>query len=306
MPSVEPMAYSDLPMAQRIQKHLEKYLHVPSLYVDPEIPKEKLNNTRKSCNLSQAKRILGLVDIALYESTKNCLVFTVDGVYYHNECGGRIQRGAISYREFTERRFLLTTNNEISLDHGETLTLTESEADAYQVWEILESIRLGLLPSGTGEAAASDAEESTRGTLEDDIMDVLRLYHPQDSFYVYPKIPHKKLANARYACGIPQAEGVMGLIDCTVFGSAKNGLVFGTENAHYANVWTGKSRQGKIPYHDFPNRSFTMLGSSEISLDRGDTLVVSGSSMKKEVIIDLLRAIARRVHWRSQGRKQSL
>jgi hypothetical protein len=59
--------------------------------------------------------------------------------------------------------------------------------------------------------------------------------------YIREKIPEEKARNALASCKIPWGERLLVLINCTVFGSAKNCLLF-TPLAIYAhNDWTGKS-----------------------------------------------------------------
>ena len=71
--------------------------------------------------------------------------------------------------------------------------------------------------------------------------------------------------------------------------------MFGNRGIYYNNDWTGKSRRGAVGYRALAKRSFSPLGTYEISLDQGDTLVVSGSTMGREMIIELLRTLARRL-----------
>ncbi|MEO8700100.1 MAG: hypothetical protein ABI867_08655 [Kofleriaceae bacterium] len=51
------------------------------------------------------------------------------------------------------------------------------------------------------------------------------------------QISAKKLANARAACRIPDSDTVIGLIDCTVFGSAKHAVVF-AGRIYICDRWT--------------------------------------------------------------------
>lgn len=61
---------------------------------------------------------------------------------------------------------------------------------------------------------------------EDDILTVLRGFLPDKRIHVTPEIPDPALQNARTCCSIPASEPVLGLVDCTVFRSAKECVVF--------------------------------------------------------------------------------
>ena len=124
------------------------------------------------------------------------------------------------------------------------------------------------------------------------ILAALRSFLPQNDLYVAPDIPQKKLANAWAACSIPPDERVLGLVNCTVLGSAKNALVFGNRAAYFHNDWTTSPRQGVVAYKEFPSRVFGNAGVTEVSLGGNDKLNVAGSSCSKETVIALLRAVA--------------
>jgi hypothetical protein len=54
-----------------------------------------------------------------------------------------------------------------------------------------------------------------------------------DELFIAPDIPPKKLANAVKKCAVPDDEEVVGLVDLTVFGSAKDAFVFGSRRLHH-------------------------------------------------------------------------
>ena len=302
MNTVNKMGNPDLRLVRRIEKHLVEFRHQTMLHVSPSINQKLLARAIKTFNLSKSKQIIALLEInyapqklktekisffkklfqTFFKKPINCVLFTQDVIYYRNQSINVNEYGAISYDEFPRRKFIFNPEKGLDLDFGDSLTLSESQTDAYLLWEILESIRLGLEDKHRVPAEI---------TLATEILSVLSIYHPNTDFYLHPNIPEKKLANA------PGDKQVLGMIDCTLSGSAKQGLIFGPEYIYYKNDWTGASPDGKITYQDFSDRSFTMLRSSEISLDHGDSLVVSGCSMNSAAIIQLLNALAKRVHW---------
>ena len=93
---------------------------------------------------------------------------------------------------------------------------------------------------------------------------------------------------------MPAGEELLGLIDCTVLGSAKNALLFGRRAAYYHNGWTGKTPgAGVVPYEAFPSRQFGLEGTWEVSLGNNQFVDTSGCSVPREIIIEILREIQR-------------
>jgi len=146
-------------------------------------------------------------------------------------------------------------------------------------------------PAGPIPVAPPLAADPAR---DERVVAALRSFLPQNDLYVAPDIPPKKVANARAACGIPADERVLGLVNCTVFGSAKNALVFGSRAAYFHNEWSESCRQGAIPYPEFASRTFSDGGARNVNLGSGNqALDVSGSSCSKAQVIAILHAVGR-------------
>ena len=58
-----------------------------------------------------------------------------------------------------------------------------------------------------------------------------------DELFVAPDIPPKKLANAVAKCAVPDDDEVVGLVDLTVFGSAKDAFVLGAQPVVLPLLW---------------------------------------------------------------------
>ena len=74
---------------------------------------------------------------------------------------------------------------------------------------------------------------------------------------VAPEIPEKKLVNGVQRFGVPEEEVVLALIDTTVFGSAKDGLIFGAHGVYFRNIG---GEIHNVSYEDFPACSFAVEG----------------------------------------------
>lgn len=152
--------------------------------------------------------------------------------------------------------------------------------------------------SGDQTAAPIDATSllpaEVRGLpLDQSIVQLLAMYLPQSDLFVTPNIPPKKLANAVRTCRVPFTQRILGLMDCTVFGSGKNCLLFGCDGVYYHNDWSGKSSGcGMIPYAQFPARRFGDGGPHEVSLGRKQYVNIAGCSVSKDTVVELLDTIS--------------
>ncbi len=79
-----------------------------------------------------------------------------------------------------------------------------------------------------------------------------------------PEIPDDKLQNAKWAYGVPNNADALGLIDCTVFGSAKNGLLITSKGIYGSNSW-GSTQPG--PFHVPFGSLGPILGPAHSSMD---------------------------------------
>lgn len=127
--------------------------------------------------------------------------------------------------------------------------------------------------------------------LEEGILSILRDFSPQEDFFVSSEIPTRKLTNACASCNIPRNERVLGLIDCTVFGSAKDALIFGAKGIYYRHI-NCTPTIGNLPYVDFPHCNFKIVGDSRgILLTPQLIFSLAGSNVSEHRVIDMLNAI---------------
>ena len=116
---------------------------------------------------------------------------------------------------------------------------------------------------------------------------------PQADLFVRASIPAHKLANARVTCNVPAGEVILGLIDCTVFGSAKDALLFGAQGIYYRNIMVSTATTaivGKLLYREFPNCQFK-LDEKEIVLTPQKRCSLSGSEVPVLKACQILIAI---------------
>jgi tetratricopeptide (TPR) repeat protein len=131
-------------------------------------------------------------------------------------------------------------------------------------------------------------------TLPDRIMQVLQGY-AADGIYLAPNIPLKKLENACAAAAVPGDEVIRALIDCTIFGSASDCLVFGSRGFYYHNMGGNQPDPGYVGYDEFPQIRFSTAWLNCITLGGDRYCNKAGSNMSRDKIIEMLTNIRQAV-----------
>lgn len=126
-----------------------------------------------------------------------------------------------------------------------------------------------------------ERHERIRGALEP--------YRGRGSLYVEPTIPATKLANARVAARVPETERVLALIDCTVFGSARNCVVFGEHALYVHNGSTVERAHRGAHRFDYVALASVVLGKHGTEVRwSGGAIELSGSGLSAEEMLALL------------------
>ena len=110
---------------------------------------------------------------------------------------------------------------------------------------------------------------------------------------VAPEIQQKKVFNAISKNSYSGTDPIIGLIDCTVFGSAKENIMF-TTSGIYWNHASSIPNSGSLAYASFGTCFFKSAGifaPFSISTGMGQTINTNGSSVTKKDLIQLLSNI---------------
>jgi hypothetical protein len=117
------------------------------------------------------------------------------------------------------------------------------------------------------------------------------------SLYLAGSIPEKKLANARATTAADPSEDIVALLDCTVFGSAKDAVLFGSRNIYYFSSVAASDKPGRLAYHELTGCHFTVDGFT-VNLggptQRPDCNL-AGSGVSSDEFIAVLCALQKRV-----------
>ena len=120
-----------------------------------------------------------------------------------------------------------------------------------------------------------------------EILTFLQTYS-SDSYHLQGRIPNRKLNNIYKHFPIDQFEDILATVDGTVFGSHKNGLVFGGRGIYANNDLTGGNFSGFMSYADFAQVQLRTESNSIFFGDRGFQFCFAGSMMKGKKLMPLL------------------
>lgn len=128
--------------------------------------------------------------------------------------------------------------------------------------------------------------------IEEQLLAVINTYD-SDDYYKYGNIPPKKLQAALQNYPVDQSDTPLALVDTTVFGSAKTGMVIGLKGVYFKNNWITKTAKNFLSWKELSDSFSTISNGSMgcILLMPGCEIDMSGSSMKKELLINLLNQI---------------
>jgi len=115
---------------------------------------------------------------------------------------------------------------------------------------------------------------------------VVREFRLASGILVAPGIPEKKIRNAISKNGYTGSDPIIGLIDCTVFGSAREHVMFTTTGLYWNHVTSGQ-----LSYTDLLNttiKSGGVFAPFSVVTGLGHTISISGSKVSRKVFLNLL------------------
>jgi len=135
-------------------------------YVAPDIPDGKLAGAQSGCGIEDDEEIFAIVDCTVFASAKNCIAFTPELVYYHNDWSGEASGpGSVEYGEFAEADLYVKHGYHVHLGTGEDGTEHLVEVSGCSVSpEDLVSILYLLQCALNGDDADLDALTNLQGT----------------------------------------------------------------------------------------------------------------------------------------------
>ncbi len=133
-------------MADRIKEILAKHgKDISELYLADNIPTNKMNNAKNKCEITEDETIIGILDLTLLGSAKNCFVFGSTGIYFHNSIFSK-NRGTyyFSYDSLKNCNFELEGKYEIKFDNNHHLNVdiySMCKKKSMKIVDILNNIK---------------------------------------------------------------------------------------------------------------------------------------------------------------------
>jgi hypothetical protein len=260
-----------------------------AIYVHPNIPEKKLSNARTSCMIPASEQAMALIDCTVFGSASDSIVFGGSGLYYHHSGGNVPDPGHIPYSEFPEIHFATAWLNCVTLGNDRYCNKAGASIGRDKLIELLNAVKDLVGPP------IPRAVPVVHSPLAERLLDILRPYSGVSGFYVSPTIPPKKVTNAMKGCCVPGDEKVLALIDCTVFGSASDALVFGSRGLYYHNIGGNVPDPGAVSYSEFPELTFDTAWVNCVTLGRDRYCNKSGANFSRDKLIDIFNAIRKAV-----------
>lgn len=268
---------------------LDNYVDVfaGAMAVSPKIPAKVAAKTRKDCAIPAHDIVLGRFG-DLERSEEGYLAFGLLGMYFSDGAEHAPDGHHVPYRSlpamgddpFELQESFREQKGDVefaypwhdgpqSQDNAIVELLWDLRMDAEEYADELSDAERGIVAAedsaGTLEtvvgglvAADSKARAQSRRRWVEALTKLLgKLASDMYGLLVDPDIPEKKQRNAWERYEIPASEKPLGLIDTTLMGSAKEGLVFGIHGVYLHNPG-GNTSPGAhfVSYDDFPSTDF--------------------------------------------------
>lgn len=132
----------DVPLYDAIIYALRRFLPTSGLHVWPDIPQNKLKRATESCKLSANMTALGLLDCTTFGSAQNAVIFTVQGLYYHNSSVANAPGpGFIAYAQIPELIESDGSAGEVDFGKGQRIETSGSSVDTATIIEMLNAVK---------------------------------------------------------------------------------------------------------------------------------------------------------------------
>ena len=214
----------------------------PKFYLKEKIPPKKLQNARAAyLNAEKEKGVFALLDTTMFGSGKCGLAVSEWGFAWRNDNGPASPVSAYTWRDFAKNELcpsLEKGSENIRFDKDAIYANLGSDVDVKKVLEVLigfwrysQQADFNKWPSDVVDERRKVRDENDPQTQKNIVESVMAL--KQDGIFAGANIPTKKKMNAFVAMRVEEPiESISVLVDATVFGSAKEGLVL-TDSALY-------------------------------------------------------------------------
>ncbi len=123
--------------------------------------------------------------------------------------------------------------------------------------------------------------------IRKDILKIAARYSDEYHFYYGDSIPSKKMSNARHALKCTPDEQVYILIDNSILGNAKKGMIICDSGIYWKNMFATKTIKNHLGWEAFSKADIKAHGKEAIQFEEGALYLCSGA-LNQDQILDLL------------------
>lgn len=123
--------------------------------------------------------------------------------------------------------------------------------------------------------------------MEKDILKIAARYAKEYHFYFGDSIPFEKMNNARQTMQFARDAKVYILIDNSILGNAKKGMVICDSGIYWKNMFATKTVKNHLGWEEFSNAQIETHGKETIQFEKGVLYLCSGA-LAQDQILDLL------------------
>jgi len=272
-------------LREAVLTHCRKY-NSNGYYLTPSIPPSKLENARAAYQIPASSTMLALIDCTVFGSAKEGISVCDDGLYWRS---GSSSPSQISWNDFSQAQISNKGLWEVSLAPFGQMSLAGSGCG--RAWA---SGFLGELQTVVRRHVIRHNDlktEAPRFPPGEPTWDFLRSFcrgYTARDYYAWNAVPPDKLANARQSYHVPDEDDVAALLNCTVFGSAKDGLAVCTSGLY----WHNQTEPAKhLPWPKFSKVEIRTRGFFQIELGPDHIFNVAGSGFGRKWALEFLKEL---------------
>jgi hypothetical protein len=220
-------------------------------WVGATIPPNRLANARASWRQPPEGDVIAFADATLLGSGKDGLAVTSEGLVWDSGSHS-VPRCSYGWHELAGVPVRLC-GKLIQIGNGALFMGASAMDGAYLTNCLLHLQHAARVAGGPpavahvppGRAFPGEGQPPAGGNKLQSLLEELA----GDGVHVAPHIPERKVRNAREAMRIPPEESVLALVDTTVFGSAKEGMVVATRGIYWRNSFLdGGNDNGRLTW----------------------------------------------------------
>ena len=280
-------------------------------YVAELIPPRKLKNVMETYPIAGGGAVVALIDATLLGSAENGMIIGERGIRWHNDLGHNSKLTSMNWGDFSTIN-IKREDDDIIIGEGNRFNMAGSSFDKDITVELLKAIQLKIKTPSTNSVGLEKSIENEQHLLKKDsvhkratkktseasvwVNQLTKIcsQYSGDNYDITELIPPKKLKIAMETYPIPGGGSVIALIDTTLLGSAKNGMIIGERGISWHSGVMNGFRLTAMSWDKFSTKNIKRDG-VDIIIGEGNEFGMSGSHFDIDKTVELLIAIQSKI-----------